>query len=147
MALFVLLTGATWARIVAADLLARPSLGNFRHAAASLSRNFELTLLLALKLLLQLIDRRRGLTNRHRNFVLLWLRRMRSIGGKLLPFNRARPGSFGYRLTVRSHNLHQEKIADRVFLEARHHRFKHVERFAFVGNQRILLCVAAKTDS
>ena len=46
-----------------------------------------------------------------------------------------------------SDDLHQVKIASRVFLEALHHGFEHVERLALVLDQRILLPIATKTDS
>jgi hypothetical protein len=44
-------------------------------------------------------------------------------------------------------NLHQVEIADRVFLEALHHRFEHLERFFLVLDQRIVLAVAAQADA
>jgi hypothetical protein len=44
-------------------------------------------------------------------------------------------------------NLHQVQIADGLFLEALHHLFEHVEGFALVLDQGIMLAVAAQPDA
>ena len=44
-------------------------------------------------------------------------------------------------------DLHQVEIAGGLLLEARHHGFEHVERFALVLDQRIVLPVAAQPDA
>src|ERR1700733_14142421 len=44
-------------------------------------------------------------------------------------------------------DLHQVKIAGRVFLEALQHGLEHFERFFLVLNQRILLAVAAPPNA
>src|SRR5580692_867830 len=44
-------------------------------------------------------------------------------------------------------NLHQVKIAGRVFLEALQHGLEHLERFLLVLDQRIVLAVAAQANA
>src|ERR1700676_2071152 len=44
-------------------------------------------------------------------------------------------------------DLHQVEITDRVFLEALHHRFEHVEGFFLILDQGIVLAVAAQADA
>ena len=48
---------------------------------------------------------------------------------------------------VGADDLHAEEVAGGVFLEAKHHALKHLEGFALVGDQRILLRVAAEADA
>ncbi len=58
-----------------------------------------------------------------------------------------RPDGDRDRLTVGADDLHEEEEADGVFLEAVHHGFEHVEGFALVGDERVLLGVAAEADA
>ena len=48
---------------------------------------------------------------------------------------------------VGADDLHAEEVAGGVFLEAEHHSFEHLERLFLVGDERILLRVAAKADA
>src|SRR3984957_8361401 len=45
------------------------------------------------------------------------------------------------------HDLHQVEITNRVFLEALHHGFEHVEGFSLVLDQRIVLAISAQADA
>ena len=48
---------------------------------------------------------------------------------------------------VGADDLHAEEVADGVFLEAHHHAFEHLEGLALVGDERVLLGVAAEADA
>ena len=63
------------------------------------------------------------------------------------PFRTACRGiaRLGLRRTLQ--DLHQVQIANRLFLEALHHLFEHVEGLALVLDQRIVLPVAAQADA
>ena len=56
-------------------------------------------------------------------------------------------GAASIGLAVGAENLHAEEEADGVFLELEHHGFEHVEGLALVGDQRILLRIAAQADA
>ena len=51
------------------------------------------------------------------------------------------------RHAVRRKDLHAEQVAQRVFLEALHHRLEHVEGLLLIGHQRVLLRIAAQSDA
>ena len=48
---------------------------------------------------------------------------------------------------VGADDLHAEEVARGVFLEAHHHRLEHLEGFLLVGDERVLLGVAAEADA
>ena len=48
---------------------------------------------------------------------------------------------------VGADDLHAEEVAGGVLLEAHHHAFEHLEGLFFVGDERILLRVAAEADA
>ncbi len=48
---------------------------------------------------------------------------------------------------VGADDLHAEEVADGVFLEAEHHAFEHLEGLLLVGDEGVLLGVAAKADA
>ena len=50
-------------------------------------------------------------------------------------------------LAVRADDLHAEEMACGVFLEAEHHGLEHVEGLFFVGDEGVLLGVAAEADA
>ncbi len=50
-------------------------------------------------------------------------------------------------LAVGADDLHAEEVAGGVFLEAEHHGFEHVEGLFLVGDERVLLGVAAQADA
>ncbi len=50
-------------------------------------------------------------------------------------------------LAVGADDLHAEEVASGVFLEAQHHGFEHVEGLFLVGDEGILLGVAAQADA
>ena len=48
---------------------------------------------------------------------------------------------------VGADDLHAEEVAGGVLLEAHHHGFEHLEGFFLVGDERVLLRVAAEADA
>ncbi len=48
---------------------------------------------------------------------------------------------------VGADDLHAEEVAGGVFLEAQHHGFEHLEGLSLVGDERVLLGVAAEADA
>ena len=48
---------------------------------------------------------------------------------------------------VGADDLHAEEVAGGVFLEAHHHAFEHLEGLFLVGDERVLLGVAAEADA
>ncbi len=48
---------------------------------------------------------------------------------------------------VGADDLHAEEVAGGVLLEAHHHAFEHLEGLALVGDERVLLGVAAEADA
>src|SRR5438477_7030882 len=136
-ALFVFLAGAAWAGVVAADF--------FRRAADSLHRGgvtgagqrrlLQFAALSALKGLFDLIERggsaaaRAAIATIDADLRRRWSRR------------------HGARRRFALHHLHEVEIANGIFLEALHHGFEHVEGFALVLHQRIVLGIAAQADA
>ena len=51
------------------------------------------------------------------------------------------------RGAVGADDLHAEEVACRVFLEAHHHAFEHLEGLALVGDEGVLLGVTAEADA
>jgi len=50
-------------------------------------------------------------------------------------------------VAVGADDLHAEEMAGGVFLKTHHHGFEHLEGFAFVSDEGILLRVAAEADA
>ena len=48
---------------------------------------------------------------------------------------------------IGSEDLHAEEVASGVFLEAHHHLLEHLEGLLLVGDERVLLGVAAEADA
>src|SRR5271166_1185645 len=137
-ALLVLLAAAAWARIVAADFVAADHLlHRALVAAAGHTCLLQFAPFASLESLLHVVHRScrtvapgTGTECRHRIAI-------------------AAPGSerrLGRRVWRFDH-LHQVQVADCFLLEALHHGLEHVERFALVLHQRIMLTVAAQPDA
>src|SRR5882724_1892025 len=134
--LLELLAGAAGTRVVAAnfgagadDLLDGRLLG----PATSHFGLLEFALFLALELVFDFVNRRGNITRA----LAVGRRKSRAIFGRRLQCSTLR--------TLK--NLHQIQIPDRVFLEALHHFFEHVERFTLIFHQRVVLSVATKADT
>ena len=100
--------------------------------ACSSSRRF-----LALEGFFELVHRGCDVSRRTAAIAVRYLPRVRAVscGGSGATFRRT------------LQDLHQVEIAGGLFLEALHHGFEHVERFALVLDQRIVLAVAAQPDA
>src|SRR5271165_1823918 len=137
-ALLILLAAATRARIVAADFVAADHLLHWALvAAAGHTCLLQFAPFASLESLLHVVHRScrtvapgTGTECRHRIAI-------------------AAPGSerrLGRRVWRFDH-LHQVQVADCFLLEALHHGLEHVERFALVLHQRVMLTVAAQPDA
>src|SRR5271166_952150 len=133
-ALLILLAAATRARIVAADFVAADHLLHWALvAAAGHTCLLQFAPFASLESLLHVVHRScrtvapgTGTECRHRIAI-------------------AAPGSG--RRVWRFDHLHQVQVADCFLLEALHHGLEHVERFALVLHQRVMLTVAAQPDA
>ena len=146
-ALFILFAGPARARIVPSnfflptdDLLYWLGVSGPGH-----TRLFEFTALAAHEGLFQFICRRGHHARRSPPVAISRMRR-RGSGFWLSP-NRRRRRAARTCIWRAFQDLHQVQVANRVFLEALHHRFKHFERLFLVLDQRIVLAVPAQPDS
>src|SRR3984957_4082457 len=147
-ALLEFLTRSTGAWIVAAHffLSANDLLNRLHFSAAGHARLFEFAALAAHEGFFQIVGGSRDEA---------W-RAMSSSARALLRGHsrlRAMARGFGSLRTTRPriwrtlNNLHQVKIAGRVFLKALQHRLEHLERFFLIFDQRIVLAITAEADA
>ena len=128
---------------------------------------FEFALLFLLELALEGVDGGGrsavgdgcGLTCRGRVGVLRWGGCWRAADGELLLGLLSLRDGCGVGLgvgqllggldggAVGADDLHAEEVAAGVFLETHHHAFKHLEGLFLVGDERVLLRVAAQADA
>ncbi len=157
-ALFVFLAGAAEAGIVAADFCAGAALGGVGCGGASgLFGGVEVALLVALELSLEGVDGGGGSASGDGGRRCLLLLRRGVHGEALLGGLLRRCIVAGLEReelfealdggAVWSEDLHTKEVAAGVFLEAHHHGLEHLEGLFFVGDERILLGVAAEADA
>ena len=169
MAVFELLAGAAGAFVVSAYFFAGLALGGFGYGHSGLAGHFQLAGFFLLELAFEGVNGGGGGAGRDgRARAGSDCGREGSVGGAVAVHGELRPEEpsmvwvgWGWEaslgcgqllggldgLAVGSDDLHAEEMAGGVFLEAHHHGFEHVEGFLLVGDQGILLGVAAEADA